>query len=50
MKNVAEKDFQKILKALLQENIVGVYKDEGEGGFTFLLPGGKEFRVYIDEV
>ncbi len=49
MKNVTRQDFQKLLKSLLRENIVGVYKDEGEGVFTFFLPGGKEFRVYIDE-
>ena len=50
MNNLTKKDFQATLKALLQENIVGVYKDEEEGVFTFLLPGGKEFRVYIEEV
>lgn len=50
MKDLTAKDFQDSLKALLKENIVGVYKDEGEGVFTFLLPGGKAFRVCIEEI
>ena len=49
MNNVTKKDFQETLKALLRENIVGVYKEE-KYGFIFILPGGKAFRVCVEEV
>ncbi len=49
-KEIAQSDFREALMALLRTNIVGLGKTEGESAFIFTFPGGKSFRVCVEEI
>ena len=49
-KEIARSDFTEALFALLQANIVGVGKMQEENAFIFTFPGGKSFRVLVEEI
>ena len=38
------------IRSMVKEELVGLTEEDGENGFLFILPGGKKFRVLVEEV
>lgn len=48
-KQVTTKGVCEVLKELLKTHIVGVVQKEEGNGFDFYIPGGKLFRISVEE-
>jgi len=47
---ITKKDLAEVLQELLKENVVGIVQNEGANGFEYVFPGGKAFRVCVEEI
>ena len=49
-RTITENELTETLKGLLKRDIVGVTRKQRKNELVFMLPGGKTFRIRVEEI